>query len=627
MRGIFMMTGKGVGYVNIPGRTQDIEIPPGDTGLALHGDTVDITVSKRAHGRERGEVVKVVERKESNFVGSAELYEGELICVPDNRKIHVRFRLPKNAAKPGYKILVHLERWQNPQAEPEASVVKVLGRKGEHETEMQAILLSHGRPEDFPKDVLAEAKKIQQTAVQDMEMEIKNRRDFRSVPTFTIDPADAKDFDDALSVKKTAKGFEIGVHIADVAHYMHPRTALDREAKERGVSIYLVDRTVPMLPEALSNDLCSLNPREDKLAFSAIFELNPKGEVLARWFGRTVIRSDKRFTYEEAQATLNAGVGPFLEELSVLNRFAEMMRGKRFAHGALDFEEDEVKVELDERGVPVRIFRKQRLAAHKLVEEWMLLANRAVAEEIQKKRGRVMPFIYRVHDRPDHEKIQELAVFVRALGHTLPLSRGTVKATDLNALFMQIKGQAEEGLIKTAALRSMAKAVYTTKNIGHFGLGFQHYTHFTSPIRRYPDVMVHRLLAEYLSGKKIAEKELENYEKIAIQNTRSEINAAEAERESVKLKQMEFMLGHVGQIFNGVITGVTEWGFYVAEKDTGSEGLVRMSSLNDDYYRLDPKAYAVVGTRSGRRFALGDEVRVRVGDVDTERKTLDWELV
>lgn len=627
MRGIFSMTGKGVGYVTVPGHTEDVEIPPDATGLALHGDTVEIKLSQRTRGRERGEVVKVLERKHTDFVGTLEIVEGNLVCIPDNRKVNVTFDLPKGGGKPGYKALVHLERWSNSRENPEARVIKTIGRKGEHETEMQAILLSHGRPEDFPRDVLAEAQHIQRSAAQELQMEIGKRRDFRSTTTFTIDPADAKDFDDALSVREIQGGFEIGVHIADVSHYLRPRSALDREAKERGVSIYLVDRTVPMLPEALSNDLCSLNPEEVKLTFSAVFELNTRGEISKRWFGRSVIRSDKRFTYEEAQATLDTKSGSYYKELSVLNHFAESMRASRLKNGALDFEEDEVKVELDAAGTPVRIFRKQRLAAHKLVEEWMLLANRAVAEEIQKKRGRIPPFIYRVHDRPDREKIEELAVFVRALGHTLPLSRGSVKGRDLNALFEEIRGTPEEGLIKTAALRSMAKAIYTTRNIGHFGLGFQNYTHFTSPIRRYPDVMVHRLLAEHLAGKKISERELENYEKVAIQNTQSEINAAEAERESVKLKQMEFMVGHVGQSFAGIITGVTEWGFYVAEKNSGSEGLVRMSALPDDYYRLDPKAYAVVGTRTGRRYALGDEVNVRVGGVDLERKTLDWELV
>ncbi|MDR3558022.1 MAG: VacB/RNase II family 3'-5' exoribonuclease, partial [Candidatus Pacebacteria bacterium] len=462
--------------------------------------------------------------------------------------------------------------------------------------------------------------------------EIALRRDVRDTLTFTIDPFDAKDYDDAISYKNLNNGtYEIGVHIADVSHYVRPGTAIDTEALKRATSIYLVDRTIPMLPEVLSNGVCSLMPDVDRLAFSAIFIMNDKAEVLDRWFGRTIIHSAKRFTYETAQDSIIGKSKEYSEELVKLNDISKILKEKKFAAGAIEFEQDEIKFKLDENGKPLGVYRKTRFDAHKLVEEFMLLANREVAkfihDQIKEKGPRDTGAIYRVHDLPDPERMTELAEFAKALGYTLHTDKGKVKAQDIKSLLKQIEGTPHEALLATAMIRSMQKAVYSTKNIGHFGLAFDYYTHFTSPIRRYPDLLVHRILAQHLHGEPFGDRDIVAFGKIAEHSTDREISAAQAERASIKLKQVEYMSERIGQSFDGVISGVSEWGIYVEEKETKSEGMVNIRNLGDDYWNFDKKTYSIVGERTKKRYTLGDPIKFKISSADIERKMLDFEIV
>jgi ribonuclease R len=552
----------------------------------------------------------------------------------------------------GQKVLVKMIYWGNnrpghqndhpaltkaeisgkPPATFIGEIIQVLGKAGEHNTEMEAILYEKGFEINFPEDVEAEAKRLEQTEKPIPQTEITKRKDFRNTTTFTIDPKDAKDFDDAISIKKLQNGnYEIGIHIADVSHYVREKTMLDIEAVKRQFSVYLVDRTIPMLPEVLSNDICSLNPQEEKLTFSAVFEMTLDGKIISRWFGKTIIKSDKRFTYELAQDTLDRGQGEYFKELKTLDEIAKKLRKEKTAHGAIDFEQDEISFELDSTGKPISISKKTRLDSHKLVEEYMLLANKEVAEFIfkaYKKTNSDSPFIYRIHDLPDNEKITALSVFVKALGYELPIKKGVnIKAIDLQNLFKQIEGKAEESMIKTAAVRSMAKAIYSTKNIGHFGLAFEFYTHFTSPIRRYPDLLVHRLFEKHLKDEKLPKSEWIKYEKISTDATEKEIRAAEAERDSKKYKQIEFMQNKIGEIFDGTITGVTEWGIYVEEKNTRTEGMVKIRDLGDDYYILDQKNYCIVGQKTKRKFSLGAQIKFKITSVNLDKRTIDCVLV
>jgi len=449
----------------------------------------------------------------------------------------------------------------------------------------------------------------------------------------TIDPFDAKDFDDAISIEKIDKeNFEIGIHIADVSHFVTPGTVLDKEAEKRGLSVYLVDRTIPMLPEVLSNDLCSLNPDEDKYTFSAVFKINKKGEVLDKWFGRTVIHSDKRFTYEEAQKVINGEQeGPLKEELITLNEIAKNLEQKKFQNGAINFETDEVKFVLDEDGKPIDVYRKERLDTHKLVEEYMLLANRSVAEFIFMSQNKNIAkkgsqSVYRIHSVPDKERIEELAIFLKALGFNLKNKDGEVTSRDINKLLKEVEGTPNEELIKTATIRSMAKAVYSTKNIGHFGLAFTYYTHFTSPIRRYPDLLVHRFLERELNGGKIEQNEYEKFERICLASSDTEKKAADAERASIKYKQVEYMQNHIGEEFVGTITGVTDWGIYIEEKETKCEGMIKLKELGDDFYTLNEKTYTIKGEKTGKTFRLGDTIKFKVISADMDRRVLDYAL-
>lgn len=633
VQGVVSVTGKGVGYVAHESFDEDIEIPTGSLNTALDGDEVSVALLPRLKGeRQQGEVENVLKRARVDFVGALKKDAGGWFMVPDSRKMYVDILLSEGRGhhlKAGLKVLARITTWNDPKKNPLGDVVTILGTKGEHNAEMEGILLERGFASGFPKKVEEEAQALKASA-HVTQQDTAERRDMRSVLTFTIDPADAKDFDDALSIASRGDHVEIGIHIADVSHYLKPQTALDDEAASRGVSVYLVDRTVPMLPEILSNDLCSLNPREEKRTFSAVFLMTRDGKVLERWFGRTLIVSDKRFSYEEAQEEITTQSGAFWEQLTLLNGIAKKLKAHRHKKGAIEFEEDEVRFELDARGVPLAVRRKERLDTHKLVEEFMLLANREVAEYIdrlEKKEKKSKPFVYRVHDVPNPEKIENLALFLKAIGHELPVAHGTVSAQDLNALFRRMEGEAVEGLVRTAALRSMAKALYTTANIGHFGLGFDYYTHFTSPIRRYPDVMVHRLFAYYLEGKHPPQHELERYRTLAFQSTRREIEATDAERASIKYKQVEYMQTHVGETFDAVISGVTQWGVYVEEKNTKAEGMIRMRDLGDDFYELDEKHYALLGTRTRKKLSLGDRVRVKLTKADLDARTLDFVLV
>lgn len=635
VRGVISVTMKGAGFVNHADFEEDIYIENGSLGTALHGDTVEVELYSRIErGRRIGAVQKVLERAKTDFVGTLEYNRGAWRLLPDDRRVYTPFLLTgviPATAESNTKALIRMTSWKDSKSIPEAELLTVIGKKGDHETEMKAIVLGKGFDLQFKKAIEDEAKAIEKGKAITPE-EIALRRDFRSIMTCTIDPETAQDFDDALSFRELGNGtYEIGVHIADVSHYVRPGSAMDKEARDRATSIYLVDRTIPMLPEILSNDVCSLNPNEDKLTYAAVLTINNKGEVLERWFGKTIIHSDKRFTYEEAQKGIDTKEGPFAAELLKLNELAGAIRKERFKEGAIDFDQPEIRFKLDAKGHPVEVIRKERLDAHRLIEEYMLLANREVAMYVSDlaKKDPILKtaFIYRVHDTPNPERIEDLGIFIRALGYEFKTNNGVVTAKDLNKLFKELDGKPEEMLIKTATIRSMAKAIYSTKNIGHFGLAFKYYTHFTSPIRRYPDIMVHRILKRHLDHEPLSAEELQSYGALALKSSEREVSAVEAERDSIKLKQVEYMAKRVGETFDGVISGVTEWGIYVEEKQTLAEGMIRLGNMRDDYYTLDRKNYALVGERTKKRFRLGDPVKVRLTAISLEDRTLEWQLI
>lgn len=621
MKGVIDVTRSGKGFLLNP--DGDIPIPRDRLGGALSGDVVEVVISD-GRSEKIGRVVNVLERKTSSFVGEIiKLREG-VALRPDDPRVYTDFLIVGAQGAPvGDKAIADVVDWEGPI--PKVRVRSILGKAGEHETEMRAIIAGKGFDSDFSKEVVDEAETLYERAWD--EAEIKTRRDFRDVLTITIDPETAKDFDDAISYQKLENGdVEIGVHIADVTHFVRPKSVLDKEAYRRATSVYLVDRTIPMLPPQLSEDLCSLKPDVDRLAFSAVFTISGN-KVTDRWFGRTIIRSRKRFTYEEADKTLADASLPLHDEVSALWKFASHLRKKRFEAGAIMFETDEVKPIVGKDGVVTGFKRTEYTESHQLIEELMLLANREVAGMVAKKIGRkTRLFVYRIHDVPNQEKIQELSVFLRAIGYQLTLGKTGATQKDLNKLLSDVKGKPEERLITTATIRSMAKAVYTTKNIGHYGLAFDDYAHFTSPIRRYPDIMVHRTLATILSGAKIID-DPHVIEGRAAHASEREVDAAHAERESIKMKQMEFFANLIGEVRTGVISGVTEWGVYIEDDDTAAEGMARLTSMTDDTYEYDPKKFAAVGLKTKRVVRLGDPVTYKVEAADLENRQLDFSLV
>ncbi|MBX9852888.1 MAG: ribonuclease R [Cytophagaceae bacterium] len=613
-------------YVVREDSEEDIWISTNKLHNALDGDLVKVTIFPSKDRRDRrpeGEVIEILERKRDQFVGRIEVSEKFAFVIPDSRKMHFDIFVPKDhirKAKTGEKVIVKIMEWPGKDKNPVGEVIEVLGMAGNNDVEMHSIMAEFGLPYEFPERVVSDAEKI---PVEISPKEISQRRDFRNITTFTIDPFDAKDFDDALSVRKTEKGnWEVGVHIADVTHYVKPETLLDKEAYDRATSVYLVDRVVPMLPEKLSNNLCSLRPHEDKLTFSAVFELNEDGKILNEWYGKTIIHSDRRFTYEEVQEIIEGGKGEFSQEIHKLNDLAHKLRRDRFKKGAIAFETVEVKFKMDEKGKPLAVIPKVRKDAHKLIEDFMLLANRKVAEFVHfMNNGKEKnTMVFRIHDHPNPEKISSLAIFAKKFGHKIDMESEDI-ANALNKLVEEVEGKPEQNVLQSLAIRTMAKAKYSTEPEIHFGLAYKHYTHFTSPIRRYPDMMAHRLLQHYLMGGKSANKE--EYEKKCEHSSEMEKVASEAERASIKYKQVEFMQGMKAEQFEGIVSGVTEYGLFVEIIETKCEGMVRLSELQDDYYDFDAENYRVIGKRNKKIITLGDRVKVKVLKTDLEKRTID----
>lgn len=606
----------------------DILVKENDLLNALDGDLVKVMIypKKAKNGRQEGRVVEVVERDRDEFVGRVEISPRFAFVVPDFKKMHHDIFIKKGDlmdVQHNQKVVVKITEWRDEDKNPTGKVVRVLGNSGEHEVEIHSIMAEFGLPFEYPEEVEREAEAI---ADKITAKDIKSRRDFRDVLTFTIDPADAKDFDDAISYQKLPNGnIELGVHIADVTHYVKMDTLLEKEAYDRATSVYLVDRTIPMLPERLSNGLCSLRPNEDKLTFSCVFELDEEAKVLNHWIGRTVIHSDRRFAYEEAQENIDRQEGDYYEELTFLNELAKKLRQRRFQKGAINFETVEVKFKLDDEGTPLGLVVKERKDIHKLIEEFMLLANKTVAEFIYNKHKGKDTFVYRIHDHPDLDRLATFANFAKKFGHDITVDEDTNISRTLNDLMDAIVGKPEQNVLEQLAIRSMAKAKYTTLPKGHFGLAFAHYTHFTSPIRRYPDMMVHRLLQHYLDGGQ--SPEAEPWEEKCLHASEREKRAADAERASIKYKQVEYMALAEKKDYEGIVTGVTEWGVFVEITETKCEGMVRLQEIKDDYYEFDEKNMRLIGTKNKKMITLGDKVQVKVVNTDINRRTIDLEFV
>ena len=645
MEGVIDITSGGAAYILSESNEDDIYIAPRNVKNALNGDRVKIYLyARHKNKRLEGEVADIITRAKTEFAGTVQLSDKYAFVVPDSSKMLVDIFIPQhlvNNAQHGQKVIAEISDWPKGTKNPIGKITKLLGWPGENDVEMNSILSEYGFPLSFPRRVEEESQVIPENIPDE---EIKKRRDFRKTPTFTIDPADAKDFDDALSIIKLENGnWEIGVHIADVSYYVKPATQLDKEAYYRATSVYLVDRVIPMLPEKLSNGVCSLRPNEDKLCFSSVFEIDMNANVLNQWFGRTIIHSDNRFSYEQAQEVIEAGMGIMADEILIMNTLAKKLRSERFKKGAIAFEKVEVRFQLDENGKPLGVYLKESKDSNKLIEEFMLLTNRSVAEFIGRKHdivseGKIKkqeqeatirvekkPFVYRVHDAPVTERLESFAAFAGKWGYKLKIGNDREIASSLNGLMKELHGRKEQNVLEQLAVRTMSKAIYTTENIGHYGLAFDFYTHFTSPIRRYPDILVHRLLDFYLSGKSGVDQDL--LEEQCKHSTQMEIKASEAERASIKYKQVEFLQDKIGQIFDGLISGVTEWGLYVEIIENKCEGMIRLRDLADDFYEFDDSNYCVIGARTKRKYTLGDSVRVEVMRCDLLRKQIDFRIV
>lgn len=628
--GTFVRRSNGKNSVITDDDGESIFIAERNSMHALNGDKVRIIVAAHRRGIEpEAEVVEIIEEKEQSFIGTLEVERQYAFLQTDSKFLATDIFIPKTklkGGKTGDKAIVKITSWPEDSKNPIGEVIDILGEAGENTAEMHAILAEFGLPYHYPENVNAAAERIDAGITDEV---VAQREDMRSVLTFTIDPKDAKDFDDALSIRRLGNGnYEIGVHIADVTHYVKPDTILDKEAQKRATSVYLVDRVVPMLPEHLSNGICSLRPDEDKLTFSCIFEMNENAEVLQSRIARTVTRSNRRFTYEEAQNVIETGEGDYCEEILTLDRMAKILRKNRYEHGSVEFDRVEVRFDIDETGHPVGVYFKESKDANKLIEEFMLLANRTVAAAIGRPDGKrkAKAFVYRIHDMPDPGKLADLSKIARTFGYKVKETGSSRQVNrSINQMLVAVKGRGEENFLSTLAIRSMAKAVYTTTNVGHYGLGFDYYTHFTSPIRRYPDMMVHRLLERYLSGGRSVN--LQKLEELCKHSSDMEQLAANAERASIKYKQVEYMADHMGEVYEGVISGVTEWGLFVEISDNKCEGLVPVRDLADDYYDFDENNYCLVGRRRGVRYRLGDPIRVKVARAALDKKQLDFVLV
>jgi ribonuclease R len=630
LRGVLEITRSGIGYAVIGDGKDDVLIRPNNFNNAMNGDEVIVKIVKEnaASARREGRVAEVTARKQTEFVGTLQVSQAYAFFIPDSDKPMPDFYVPldklKNA-KDKDKVVVRLVRWEKDDKKPVGEVVKLMSQEDANDAAMQELLAEKGFPLEFPDDVMEEAARLPEVL---SEAEIRRRKDCREILTFTIDPVDAKDFDDAISIRPMKDGlYEIGVHIADVSYYVEPNTQLDDEAYKRATSVYLPDRVNPMLPERISNELCSLRPKEDKFTFSAIFQMNTKGEVKQCWLGKTVIHSNHRFTYEDVQEIIENGSGLYGEEILLLNSIAQRLRKKRFSKGAINFSSQEIRFKLDEKGKPIGIVVKESKEAHQLIEEFMLLANRTVAENVHKIKinKKEVPFPYRVHDVPDEEKLTPFIAFARKYGHKFDISSPEAIARSFNQMLEDVKGKPEQHVLEQLGIRTMAKAIYTSENIGHYGLAFEHYCHFTSPIRRYPDVLVHRVLESILNNQTIIDKKMEEKCKHCSERERA---AMETERASNKYKQVEFMMQYIGDVFEGVISGVAGFGFFVETVEHKCEGLVSMVGLSDyDDFRLVESDYSLVGKRSGRKFRMGDKVWVRVVAANLTKRQLDFEWV
>lgn len=618
----------GVGFVRTSQFDQDIFIPAKHVKDGLPGDTVEVNVTNKGSSRRpEGTIERVVKRARELYVCTIQIHEKFAFGVPANKKFLVDFFIPLNrtgGAKDGDMVAVKMLQYDPQEKNPIGAVKAVLGRPGDHQSEMNAIMLEHNLPPEFPDEVLEAAEKIKEEIPKS---EVQKRRDFRDVLTFTIDPWDAKDFDDAISYQKLDDNlYEIGVHIADVTYYVRPNDIVDQEAQHRATSVYLVDRVIPMLPERLSNQLCSLRPNEDKCCFSAVFQINGEGELIDRWFGRTLIHSKRRFSYEDAQERIETGEGDLADEIKIIDGLAKQLRAQRFKNGAVAFDREEMRFKLDEKGHPIDIVIKTSKDAHKLIEEFMLLANKEVSENYRKAvKGKIVPpFVYRVHDSPDQKKLTGLQNMAYRFGYKVNLTENKDASKEINRLLAECKGKPEYNMLSTLAIRSMSKAKYTTNNNGHYGLAFEHYTHFTSPIRRYPDVMVHRLLAQYLDGNGKADAEA--LEELCLHSSNMEITAEEAERDSTKYKMVEYMQQYVGDEFEGIVSGVTDHTLFV-ELSNKCEGGVRLSSLLDDHYFFDEENYRVKGQNTNKSYNLGQAVKVRVLRCDLDKRAVELDLL